>query len=92
MLALLVPAAAQAKPQKGAVLRVDRAHHKVEVVNSAHLVPGYSVVGNLSSKLRSGALVTLEPIGKRVNGCASMAGLASWPSMRRWSPRPRRAP
>ena len=68
ILALLVPAAAQAKPQKGAVLRVDRAHHKVEVVNPAHLVRSYSVVGKLSSKLRSGALVTFKPSGKRVNG------------------------
>jgi hypothetical protein len=68
MLALLVPAAAQAKPQKGAVLRVDRAHHKVEVVNSAHLVRRFSVGGKLSSKLRSGALVTFNPLGKRANG------------------------
>jgi hypothetical protein len=68
MLALLVPAAAQAKPQTGAVLRVDRAHHKVEVVNSAHLVRVYSVAGKLSSKLRSGALVTFKPFGKRANG------------------------
>jgi hypothetical protein len=68
MLALLVPAAAQAKPQKGAVLRVDRGHHKVEVVNSAHLVRSYSVIGKLSSKLRSGALVTFKPIGKKANG------------------------
>jgi hypothetical protein len=68
MLALLVPAAAQAKPQTGAVLRVDRAHHKVEVVNSAHLVRRYTVAGKLSSKLRSGALVTFKPSGKRANG------------------------
>jgi hypothetical protein len=68
MLALLVPAAAQAKPQKGAVLRVDRAHHKVEVVNSAHLVRRYSVAGKLSSKLRSGALVTFKANGKKASG------------------------
>jgi hypothetical protein len=68
MLALLVPAAAQAKPQTGAVLRVDRGHHKVEVVNSAHLVRRYSVAGKLSSKLRSGALVSFKPHGKKANG------------------------
>ena len=68
VLALLVPAAAQAKPQKGAVLRVDRGHHKVEIVNSAHLVRRYSVAGKLSSKLRSGALVSFKPNGKRANG------------------------
>jgi hypothetical protein len=67
-LALLVPAAAQAKPQTGAVLRVDRAHHKVEVVNSTHLVRRYSVAGKLSSKLRSGALVTFKAKGKKANG------------------------
>jgi hypothetical protein len=69
LLALFVlPAAAQAKPQKGAVLRVDRAHHKVEVVTSAHLVRRYTVAGKLSSKLRSGALVTFKPNGKKANG------------------------
>jgi hypothetical protein len=68
MLALLVPAAAQAKPQTGAVLRVDRGHHKVEVVNSAHLVRRYSVAGKISSKLRSGALVSFKPNGKKLTG------------------------
>jgi hypothetical protein len=68
VLALLVPAAAQAKQEKGAVLRVDRAHHKVEVVTSAHLVRRYSVAGKLSSKLRSGALVSFTPKGKKATG------------------------
>jgi uncharacterized membrane protein YgcG len=64
----LLPAAAQAKPQQGALLRVDRAHHKVEVINSKHVVRRYTVAGRLSSKLRSGALVTFKLSGKKLSG------------------------
>lgn len=59
-------AAAQAKPQSGALLRVDRAHRKVEVVDSRHVVHRYAVAGRLSKKLRAGALVSFQARGKRI--------------------------
>jgi hypothetical protein len=62
----LVPAAAQAKPQSGALLRVDRAHRKVELVDSRHVVHRYAVAGRLSKKLRAGALVSFKARGKRI--------------------------
>jgi hypothetical protein len=65
---VLLPAAAQAKPQKGALLRVDRSHHRVEIVNARHVVRSYTVAGRLPSKLRSGAVVSFKPKGKKLSG------------------------
>jgi Domain of unknown function (DUF5666) len=61
-------AAAQAAPQRGALLRVDRAHRKVEVVDARHVVHRYAVSGRLPRKLREGDLVSFRPRGKRIAG------------------------
>ncbi len=72
---LLLPASAAAQSQSGAVLRVDRAHHRVEIVDSQHAVHSYAAPRRAVRKLRPGTKVTFQTsagrIGSlRVNGRA----------------------
>jgi hypothetical protein len=64
--ALAIPAAAQAKPQTATVLRVDRAHHRIELVNSSHVVHAYAVAGKLLRRVARGSVVSFSVKGKRV--------------------------
>jgi preprotein translocase subunit YajC len=62
---LLVPAAASA--QTGAVLRVNRAHHKLEIVDSQHVVRSYTNAARRTArKLRAGAKVTFQAKAGRI--------------------------
>ena len=63
---LLLPAAASA--QSGAVLRVDRAHHKLEIVDAHHAVRRYtaSVPRRAARKLRAGSKVSFQAVGGRI--------------------------
>jgi hypothetical protein len=72
---LLLPAAASA--QSGAVLRVDRAHHKLEIVNAQHAVRSYAsaVPWRATRKLRAGAKVSFQARGGRITSLR-MAGRA----------------
>jgi hypothetical protein len=64
--ALAVPAAAQAKPHTGTVLNVDRAHHRIELVNAKHVVRNYTVSGKLPRRVARGSVVSYVSHGKRV--------------------------
>jgi hypothetical protein len=64
---LAIPAAAQAKPQTAAVLRVDRAHRSVELVDSQRVVRNYTLAGSAPRKLRAGARVAFQAHGKRIS-------------------------
>jgi hypothetical protein len=61
-----VPAVAQAKPQSATVLRVDRAHHHVELVNGNHVVRTYVIAGKLMRKLSRGSVISFSARGKRI--------------------------
>jgi len=62
---LAVPAAASA--QTGAVLRVNRAHHKLEIVGAQHVVRSYAVrAGRAARKLRAGAKVSFHARAGRI--------------------------
>jgi uncharacterized protein DUF5666 len=63
---LAIPAAASA--QTGAVLRVNRAHHKLEIVDSTHAVRGYTaaVPRRTLRKVRAGAKVSFQASGGRI--------------------------
>jgi hypothetical protein len=62
---LAIPAAASA--QTGAVLRVNRAHHKLEIVDAKHVVRSYTArPGHATRKLRAGAKVTFQAAGGRI--------------------------
>ena len=64
---LLLPAAASAHSQTGAVLRVNRAHHKIEIVDSHHAVRSYtSTARGAARKLRAGAKVTFQTQDGRI--------------------------
>jgi hypothetical protein len=63
---LAVPAAAQAKPHTGTVLNVDRAHHRIELVNAKHVVRNYTVSGKLPRRVARGSVVSYSAHGKRV--------------------------
>jgi hypothetical protein len=64
---LALPAsAAAAGPQSGAVLRVDRAHHKVEIVDSQHAVRSYSAPRRAARKLHAGVKVAYRTSGSRI--------------------------
>jgi preprotein translocase subunit YajC len=64
---LLLPAAASAHSQTGAVLRVNRAHHRLEIVDSHHAVRSYtSNARGAARKLRAGAKVTFRAQGGRI--------------------------
>jgi hypothetical protein len=64
---LALPASALAAgPQSGAVLRVDRAHHKVEIVDSQHAVRSYSAPRRAARKLRAGVKVAYRASGSRL--------------------------
>jgi Domain of unknown function (DUF5666) len=64
---LLVPAAAAAQSQTGAVLRVDRAHHRVEIVDAQHAVHSYSAPRRAARKLRPGAKLSFQATGRRIS-------------------------
>jgi hypothetical protein len=64
--ALAVPAAAQAKPHTATVLHVDRAHHRIELVNASHVVRNYTVSGKLPRRVARGSVVSYSARGKRV--------------------------
>jgi hypothetical protein len=62
---LAIPAAASA--QTGAVLRVNRAHHKLEIVDSRHAVRSYTTASRRAvRKLRAGAKVSFQAQGGRI--------------------------
>ncbi|HKN94267.1 MAG TPA: DUF5666 domain-containing protein [Thermoleophilaceae bacterium] len=62
---LAIPAAASA--QTGAVLRVNRAHHKLEIVDATHVVRSYGVrAGRAARKLRAGAKVSFKSSAGRI--------------------------
>jgi uncharacterized protein DUF5666 len=63
---LAMPAAASA--QSGAVLRVNRAHHKLEIVDSRHAVRGYTAALSRRAlrKVRAGAKVSFRASGGRI--------------------------
>jgi len=63
---LAIPAAASAST--GAVLRVNRAHHKLEIVDSQHAVRGYTaaVPRRALRKVRAGAKVSFQASGGRI--------------------------
>src|SRR4051794_16290590 len=64
---LAIPAAASAQTQTGAVLRVNRAHHKLEVVDSGHVVRSYTTgTRRAVRKLRAGAKVSFHAEGGRI--------------------------
>jgi uncharacterized OB-fold protein len=65
---LLVPAsAAAAGPQTGAVLRVDRARHRIEIVDSRHAVHSFATPRKAARKLRAGVKVTYRSSGGRIS-------------------------
>ncbi|HEY1593810.1 MAG TPA: DUF5666 domain-containing protein [Thermoleophilaceae bacterium] len=65
---LLVPAsAAAAAPQTGSVLRVDRAHHRIEIVDSQHAVHSYATPRKATRKLRAGVHVSFQSSGGRIS-------------------------
>ena len=69
---LAVPAAASA--QTGAVLRVNRAHHKLEIVDSQHAVRSYTatVSHRALRKLRAGAKVSFQAQGARITSLRTL--------------------
>jgi hypothetical protein len=64
--ALAVPAVAQAKPQTATVLRLDRAHHQIELVNSRHVVRNYVIGTKVPRRVARGSVVAYTTRGKRV--------------------------
>lgn len=62
---LAIPAAACAST--GAVLRVERSHHKVEIVDSQHTVHSYALPRKAARKLRAGAKVSFQAQGGRIS-------------------------
>jgi hypothetical protein len=64
--ALALPAAASAKQQSGAVLKVDRAHHAVEIVTPKHVVRRYSAAGKLLKHLKPHTAVAYSAQGKKI--------------------------
>jgi preprotein translocase subunit YajC len=65
---LAVPASsAAAQTQRGAVLRVDRSHHRVEVVDARHAVRSYAAPRAAARKLRAGAKVSFQSSGGRIS-------------------------
>jgi hypothetical protein len=64
--ALALPAAASAKQQSGTVLKVDRAHHAVEIVTPKHVVRRYSAPGKLIKRLKPQTAVVYSTAGKKV--------------------------
>lgn len=67
LLAVVPASAAAAKPQTGAVLRVDRAHHKVEIVDSEHAVHSYAAPRRAARKLHPGVKVAFQASGTRIS-------------------------
>jgi hypothetical protein len=65
--ALLVVPASAAGTQNGTVLRVDRAHHRVEVVDSKHAVRSYTTPRRAARKLRAGAKVSFHANAGRIS-------------------------
>jgi hypothetical protein len=63
---LAVPAVAQAKPHTATVLRIDRAHHRIELVDRRHVVRNYVVGAKLPHRLSRGSVVSYSAHGKRV--------------------------
>jgi preprotein translocase subunit YajC len=62
-----VPAsAANAHQQAGAVLRVDRAHHRVEIVDSQHAVRSYAAPRRATRRLRAATKLTFHANGARI--------------------------
>src|SRR5436309_252664 len=63
---LAIPAAASA--QTGAVLRVNRAHNKLEIVDSQHAVRSYTTAVSRHGlrKLHAGARVSFQASGGRI--------------------------
>jgi hypothetical protein len=65
---LAIPAAASAQAQTGAVLRVNRAHHKLEIVDSHHVVRSYTAAaGRAVRKVSAGAKVSFQAQGGRIS-------------------------
>ncbi|HEY2602146.1 MAG TPA: DUF5666 domain-containing protein [Thermoleophilaceae bacterium] len=65
---LALPAAAgAAQRQSGAVLRVDRAHHRLELVDSQHAVRSYTTPRRTPRRLRRGVRVSFQASGVRVS-------------------------
>lgn len=63
---LLVPAAASAR--SGTVLRVNRAHHRLEVVDSQHAVRSYTgIAPRTARRLHAGAKVSFQAHGGRIS-------------------------
>jgi Domain of unknown function (DUF5666) len=62
---LAIPATASAA--SGAVLRVERAHHKVEIVDSKHAVRSYALPRKAARKLHAGAKVSFQAQGGRIS-------------------------
>jgi hypothetical protein len=73
-IALLAIPAAAASAQTGAVLRVNRAHHKLEIVDSKRTVRGYTaaVPRRALRRVRAGARVSFQASGGRITSLRAL--------------------
>ena len=66
--ALILPAAAAAKPVSGTVLQTDPAHHVIRIVEGPGKVESFYYKGKLGRDVRPGSLVKLNAHGHRATG------------------------